>query len=157
MDDRSTTLLLCAVSTRVIGLPLEHVGETMRPLPIEPMPGAPAFVSGLSIIRGTPVPVVDAGRLLEEHTARPGRFVTVRTGDRTVALAVDAVVGVRTIAAASLLSLPPLLREASATAVAAIGTLDAALLVVLRGARLLPEPKDGLTPGRSLHGPSAAF
>lgn len=157
MDDRSTTLLLCAVSRRVIGLPLDHVLETMRPLPIEQMPDAPAFVSGLAIIRGEPVPVVNAGRLLDEATNSPGRFVTVRSGDRAVALAVDGVLGVRTVPAAALHGLPPLLREANATAVAAIGRLDAALLIVLRGARLIPDQTHTLTSHTTLHGSSAAF
>ena len=44
--------------------------------------------------------------------------------------------GIRTIADAS--ELPPLLREAS-EAIAAIGTLDSALLFFLRTARIVPE------------------
>lgn len=123
-------------------LPLAHVVETLRPLPVEPLAGAPAFVQGLCVIRGEPRPVVDAARLLS--TPAPGeppttaRFVTVRTGAQQVALAVDAVLGVRTVPPESLQDLPPLLQEACAEAVAAIGRLDAELLLVLRSSRLLP-------------------
>ena len=58
---------------------------------------------------------------------------------RRVALTVDAVVGVRTIPAGSVKDLPPLVRDANIEAIAAIGTLDAELLVVLGDGRLLPE------------------
>jgi purine-binding chemotaxis protein CheW len=127
-------------------LPLAHVVETLRPLPVEPLAGAPAFVRGLCVIRGVPRPVVDATGLLGAHApgdppAEPptARFVTVRAGAHQVALAVDAVLGVRTVPPESLHTLPPLLQEAGAEAVAAIGRLDNELLLVLRSSRLLPE------------------
>ncbi len=131
--------LLCRVRTRVCALPLEHVLETMRPLPIEPLSGAPRFVRGLAIIRGSPVPVIDAARLLGAEEAPPARFVTLRVGDRRVALAVDEVLGVGAGAEQSLEALPPLLGEVAADVVEAIGTLDAHLLLVLRGGRLVPD------------------
>jgi len=135
----AVSLLLCRVQTRLCALPLDCVGETMRPLPIEPLPGAPRFVLGLAVIRGVPVPVVDATQLLGMAEARPARFVTLKAGDRQVALGVDGVLGVRSIAAESLHGLPPLLADAGAGIVAAMGMLDAQLLLVLRGARLVPE------------------
>src|SRR5688572_15607941 len=61
--------LICRVSTRVCALPLDAVVETMRPLVVEPVAGAPGFVSGLSIVRGEPIPVVDAARLLGTEVA----------------------------------------------------------------------------------------
>jgi chemotaxis signal transduction protein len=54
-----------------------------------------------------------------------------------MALAVDSVVGVRPIRAGALHALPPLLRDSAV--IAAIGVLDAQLLVVLQASRLLPE------------------
>jgi purine-binding chemotaxis protein CheW len=140
-DDPNTDVsLLCRLQTRLCALPLGLVVETMRPLPVEPVSGTPDFVLGLAIIRGAPVPVVDATRLLGGETETPpARFVTLRLGDRRVALAVDAVVGVRALHAASLEALPPLLRDATADVVSAIGSLDEQLLLVLRNARLVPE------------------
>jgi purine-binding chemotaxis protein CheW len=73
------------------------------------------------------------------ETGTPTRFATVRLGDRTLALAVDAVVGVRSLDAVQLQQLPPLLRAASCDVVEAIGTLDEQLLVVLRAGRILDE------------------
>jgi purine-binding chemotaxis protein CheW len=135
----TSTLLLCRVPPRLIGIPVEHVIETMRPLPIEAVSGAPDYVSGVSVIRGAAVPVVDAGRLFAGDRCQPERFVTVRAGERTVALAVGQVVGTRNVRPDSLRSLPPLLRSAGRGLIAAIATLDEELLLVLRSSHLLPE------------------
>jgi purine-binding chemotaxis protein CheW len=131
--------LICRVQTRLCAIPLGHVIETMRPLPTEAIVGAPPFVRGLAVIRGAPVPVVDAARLLGATQAQAARLVTMTVGARRVALAVDSVLGVRAIPAGSLHELPPLLHEAGADVVAAIGLLDAELLLVLHATRLLPE------------------
>jgi purine-binding chemotaxis protein CheW len=85
------------------------------------------------------VPVLDLACLLAGTESHPTRFVTVNIGARRVALAVDMIVGVRTIPTDALSELPPLLADANTDLIAAIGTLDAQLLVVLRSARLLPE------------------
>jgi purine-binding chemotaxis protein CheW len=111
----------------------------MRPLPIALLK-APSFVQGLSIIRGAPTPVVDAGALLGATDApRSTRLVVLQLDGRRVALAVEEVLGVRTIPGASLDELPPLLRDASREVVSAVGALDAELIVVLHASHLIPE------------------
>lgn len=140
VDDPNTgEWLVCRVQTRLCALPLEHVIETLRPMPVEPVAGAPPFVLGLAVIRGVPLPVVDAARLLGTDQAKAERFVTVIAGNRRIALAVDCVLGVRAVAPESLQALPPLLHEADTDVIAAIGLLDAELMLVLRSAKLLPE------------------
>jgi purine-binding chemotaxis protein CheW len=131
--------LFCRVSAHLCALPLENVVETMRPLPVEFVSGAPEFVSGLSIIRGVPLPVVDTGLLLGGRGSPHTRFVIVKAGNHLVVLAVDEVLGLRAIPADSLQELPPLLGDARADLVAAIGAVDARLLLVLRTARVVPE------------------
>lgn len=120
-------------------LPLRHVVETMRPLPIEPVTAAPPFVRGVSLIRGEALPVVDVARLLGIETTHPTRFVTIRVAERRIALSVDVVVGVRAIDEESVPELAPLLDSANAEMIAGIAERDGALLVVLRSARLVPE------------------
>jgi len=131
--------LFCRVGSCLCALPLEHVVETMRPMPVEPLAGTTPLVSGLAIIRGAPVPVLQAGKLLGAESVTPCRFVTVRVGKRQVALAVDSVLGVGALPRGSLHELPPLLRDAGSEAISWIGALDADLLLVLRSARLVPE------------------
>src|SRR4051812_31578445 len=122
--------MLCA-------LPLRDVIETLRPLPIEPLAGAPSYVCGLSILRGAPVPVVDLGLLLGVEQVRATRLVALRVGARTVAVAVGAVLGVQALDGNG--TLPPLLEEAGHGAIQTLGSLDRELLVVLASARLVPD------------------
>lgn len=124
-------------------LPARDVLETMRPLPTVPLAGAPDCVGGVARIRGEPVPVVALARLIGGGPepgggTAPARFVTVRAEGRRVALAVEAVAGVRRVPPDVVATLPPLLAEAAGASVTAVGTLDGALLLVLRAARLVP-------------------
>jgi purine-binding chemotaxis protein CheW len=122
------------------GLPLEHVSETMRPLPLKTLRGMPAFVVGLSIVRGTPVPVVDVARLLGvDETAEVSRLVLVKVQEKRVALSVAEVVGVKFLEL-EVSQLPGLVDNERTEAVAAVAALDARLLVILRSWRIVPAP-----------------
>jgi len=140
VDDRHAELsLICRVQAWRCAIALAEVVETLRPLPVEAVAGAPFFMRGLALVRGLALPVIDAARLLDgvEAASPPRRFVVLRTGDRRVVLAVDEVLGVRAVPKDALHPLPPLLDEAGRDAVACIGRLDAGLLLVLNNARLL--------------------
>jgi purine-binding chemotaxis protein CheW len=140
LQGASTVVILCRAGSRLCALPIEHVSLTMRAVPVEPIADAPPFVSGVSVIRGAPVPVVDAARLLgidAERTAE--RYVIVRVGSRCVALAVQAVVGVERLVTNTASELPPLLGAASREVISQMTALDSALVSVLEGARLVPE------------------
>jgi purine-binding chemotaxis protein CheW len=137
--ENNDRFLLCRVGSRIAALDIRDVWETMRPLPIEPLTGTPPFVLGLAIVRGVPTPVVDADRLLGSSGSSPTRFVLLKLGVRSAALAVDAVLEIRALPAEVLASIPPLLQEAGTGLVALIGTLDAQLLLVLQAARLVPD------------------
>ena len=133
-------VLLCRAGTRLCGLPLERVIETLRPLPVETVPVPSKVVDGLAIVRGEPVPVLDLGRLLGgvdglERT----RWVTLQIESRVVAVAVDEVLGVRQLDKRSLVELPPLLKHADSELIETVGRLDAALLLVLGSGYLVPE------------------
>jgi len=134
-------LLVVMVGARACAFPLHHVAETMRPLPIKAVAGTPGFVRGVSVIRGTPTPVVDLKALLENSENSPsyGRFVTLKLADRRVVIGVDSVVGLRHLDAAQLGELPPLLRDVTSDLIASFGTRDAQLLLVLRAARIVPD------------------
>jgi purine-binding chemotaxis protein CheW len=117
------------------------VAETLRPLPINPVAGTPGFVRGLSVIRGTPTPVVDLKALLEicENSPSYGRFVALKCDGRRVVIGVDSVVGLRNLDSAQLGELPPLLRDVTTDLIGSFSTLDAQLLLVLRAARIVPD------------------
>jgi purine-binding chemotaxis protein CheW len=136
---RARRSLVVRVQTRVCAVPLEYVVETMRPLPLESIAGMPAFVRGVSIIRGVPTPVVDLGAVLGAPANAFERIATLRLGDRQVALAVNAVLGVRDLDLSAIQQLPPLLGGASTDLLEAIGTLDEQFLLVLRAGWELPD------------------
>jgi purine-binding chemotaxis protein CheW len=134
-------VVLVRAGARVCALAVADVVETMRPLPVAPLAGAPTFVAGAAIARGEATPVVNLDALLSgapaSETPPPARFVLVRAGGRHALLAVDAVLGVTALAGGA--DAPPLLAAAASGAVEALGARDGELLVVLRSARLVPD------------------
>jgi purine-binding chemotaxis protein CheW len=136
---KQSRTLVVGVKGRLCAVPLTHVIEIMRPLSVEPISDVPPFVQGISIIRGIPTPVVDLGALLGMPNGAADRFVTLRAGERQVALSVDSVLGVRELDVSKIGELPPLLQGASKGAIEAMGALDEQLLVVLRAGWELPD------------------
>ena len=134
------SVLLCQVGLLVCAVPLEHVAETMRPLPCEPLSGMASFIDGVSIIRGAPVPIVDLAKLLGRQADElRTRLVLVKMGTRSAALAVARVIGVRSLERSLLTELPPLLAGASTEVISAVGSLEARLLLILETSRMVPE------------------
>lgn len=138
-DDTPYRALVFRISGRLYSLPLAQVVETMRPLPVQQIHGAPDFVLGATLVRGRPTPVISAARLLGEAAAACRRWITVWTGTRRVALEVDDLLGVRLIPAADDATRQPLLEGAEFERVATLGRLDGELLRSLQGACLVPE------------------
>jgi purine-binding chemotaxis protein CheW len=132
--------LVCDVGSRRCAIPAADAIETMRPLPCERIAGAPEFVLGVAIVRGAPVPVVDAAALVGAERDRVTRFVSVRCGKRRIVLAVDGVLGVSELPEGALADSGSMLGDASPDVITAIGTLDSRLLLVLESTRLVPEP-----------------
>ncbi|MBI4471692.1 MAG: chemotaxis protein CheW [Acidobacteria bacterium] len=131
--------LVCRLKDRLCSLPIVHVVETMRTMPVQKMAQSPAFVIGVSLIRGEVTPVVDVASLLGAPESQHDRIVTVNAGGRRVALAVDSVLGVFEISTATISSLPPLLRNTTGDAVSTLSTLDHQLLHILNSARIVPD------------------
>jgi purine-binding chemotaxis protein CheW len=135
-------LLVLRVGGHLCGVPLSDVAEVCRPVPTKPLPGTPLFVLGVAILRARPTPVVDARRLLGQGIEEaPTRYVSLKLGaerPRVVALAVDAVVGIREVSRERLDPLPGVLGGAEPL-LQSLGALDGQLFMLLEHARLLPE------------------
>jgi purine-binding chemotaxis protein CheW len=139
VESRIPTLLVQS-RARCCAIPMTHVLEVMRPIPVDAVVGMPTYVLGLSVIRGRPTPVVDLARLFRQaERGEPSRYVALRLGDRRLALAVDAVLGVRELALGDMDEYPPLLGSDSAEIVDSLGVLDTKLLLALSTMRLLPD------------------
>jgi purine-binding chemotaxis protein CheW len=124
--------LLCA-------LRLDEVIETMRPLATHPLAGTPVFVTGICIMRGIPTLVIDVARLLGGSNAEVSRFIAVRTERGPVAFATGDIHGVRTVSTSTAGRHEALLGDAPARLIAAVGTIDAAPVLLLQSMRLVPD------------------
>lgn len=143
-----TSCLLVQCRSWLCALPLAEVIETLRPLPLVPVTGAPPFVRGLALVRGELVPVVELGQFLSAD-GRAGdsggagaggrRLVIVRAAERRLALLVDAVLRVFSQELGAGRKVAPLLSQALPEQVAELGVLDGAALAVLRSGSVLTE------------------
>lgn len=124
--------LLCA-------LRLDEVIETLRPLETQVLAGTPAFVRGISVLRGVPTPVIDVARLLGGEETEVRRFVAVRTERGAVAMATGAIVGIRDVDTSEAGGHPALLGAWSGRLVAGVGTVGAEPLLLLQSMRAVPD------------------
>jgi chemotaxis signal transduction protein len=106
-------------------------------MPIETPAGLPPIGLGLAVIRGTPTPVVDGAWLFGNRSGRRERFVLIRLGKGTAALAVDDVIGIGSVGTATTEPLPPLLGDGHA--LAALQALDGGLAFFVHAARIVPD------------------
>jgi purine-binding chemotaxis protein CheW len=136
--DEAVTALVFRAGTLLCALPLDEVVETMRPLETHPLAGTPAFVRGISVLRGVPTPVIDVARLLAGEAGEVERYVAVRTERGPVALAVGAVLGIQATDAVPAEAHPALL-GGSHRLVAGVGTLGSEPLLVLQNMRAVPD------------------
>ena len=124
--------LLCA-------LRLDEVVETMRPLETRALAGTPAFVRGITVMRGVPTPVIDVCRLLGGGTAEAERYVAVRTERGAMALATGEILGIRRVEAEADSGHPALLSGGGTRLIAGVGTLGADPLLLLQSMRAVPD------------------
>ena len=124
--------LLCA-------LRLDEVIETMRPLETQPLAGTPAFVRGISVLRGVPTPVIDVARLLGGEQTEVRRYLAVHTERGAVALATGPIIGIRDVDLSIAGGHPALLGARSSRLVAGVGTIGAEPLLLLQSMRAVPD------------------
>lgn len=135
MEQTETSLVVVHAGGHPVGFRVRDVIETMRPLGLDPVPGAPDVLLGVATIRGEAVPVLDLRRLLGAEPAAAERWITLRAG-RVVALAVDLVEGLVTVSGADL---PPLVRDLDRDRLEGLAMRDGELVQLLRAASLLDD------------------
>jgi len=91
-----------------------RVREIIRPLPVTPVPRAPAFVDGVIRLRGEVVPIVDVRRRFGLPVGAAGhktRFVIVHVAGRRLGLVVDEVCEVVRLARGDIRAAPRLVGQ----------------------------------------------
>jgi len=102
--------MLVSTGGKLFALELDVIREVVTARPFTPLPGAPAWVSGLVNVRGSVVTVVDLSlrlRLPASADRASRRVVVVRSGDRSFGIAVDDVVRILRVQPATLEPLAP--------------------------------------------------
>lgn len=116
------------------GLPILQVHEVLRPLPIEPVPGAPDIMLGVINLRGQVVTVIDLRRYLklpeQAHDAETRIIVVAHEGE-TFGLLVDRIGEVSKIALAAIKPVPALHRQGDRYGFAGMVGRGDALLTLL--------------------------
>lgn len=106
--------LLFQVNGWRLALPLDHVRRVLPVVEAMPLPGAPPLVAGIIHVDGAPVPVADLrevlGAPLRKVQAKDVLILTT-TPTRQIALWVDDVEGMISLARENLLQARPLLGE----------------------------------------------
>lgn len=97
VDDPVVELCAVAIGDAEYAVDLRRVREIVAGAEVVPVPRGPEWVHGVVHLRGAVFPAVDARRRLGLPPRAPGqhpRFLLVAVGRHTLALLVDAVVGV---------------------------------------------------------------
>lgn len=99
--DLQKSLVGFIVGDIAYAVPISHVREIINPIPLTPLPHAPAVVAGVADHRGEVVVVVDLRRQLGQPpaptdpvTRRRAKWILVQTVQGAVGLAVDHVTDV---------------------------------------------------------------
>jgi purine-binding chemotaxis protein CheW len=136
--EEAVTSLVFRAGTLLCALALDEVIETMRPLATRPLAGSPAFVRGISVLRGVPTPVIDVARLLTGSDGEIERYVAVGTERGPVALAVGTLLGIRATESGPAEPHPALL-GGSHRLVAGVGTFGSEPMLLLQSMRTVPD------------------
>jgi len=137
-SEQKRAMLLVRAAEWHAALPIADVVETCRPLPLRPIQGVPAYVRGMTVLRGKSTPVLSLGGLLAGGDARPGRrLVSLRLPEGVVALEVDEVYGVHDIAESQLDGARPLLGGEALDRVSGTAIIDEKLVAWLETGRLV--------------------
>jgi purine-binding chemotaxis protein CheW len=93
-DDALVQLCTFRIGGEDYAVDIMRVREIIHPLPITPVPRAPAFVEGVVRLRGEVIPVLDVRRRLgvaQAPVSRKTRFLVVNVARRRIGLVVDEV------------------------------------------------------------------
>lgn len=93
--ERSDACIVALCGSEIYGVALADAVEILDTQPCAAMPGAPAFVEGLALVRGEPLLVLALAGLLGRPVARPLRnVIVIESGGDRYGLAVDRVEGI---------------------------------------------------------------
>lgn len=122
------------------GVEIGHVEEIIRMQPIVRIPHGPAFMEGVTNLRGRVIPVLDLRKrfgLPADGPTRRSRIVVGELGDHMVGLVVDGVSEVLMVSADAVEQPSALMTTQASAYVRGVAKLDERLVLLLDLSRLL--------------------
>lgn len=142
-------LVLFDLASEHYGIEIATVDGIIKMQEVVSVPHAPAFVEGVTNLRGSVLPVIDLRKrfgLPPSDTTNDTRIVVVNMeGNRKVGMIVDAVTEVLTIPEESIEPTPPIVSTIDSNFIIGIAKVDDRLVILLDLASVLNErEKDSL-------------
>ena len=122
------------------GIEIGRVEEIIRMQPITRIPNGPAFIEGVTSLRGRVIPVLDLRKrfgLPASEPTRRSRIVVGELGEHTVGLVVDGVSEVLALPAGAVEPPSTLVMSGDSAFLRGVARLDAQLILLLDPSRLL--------------------
>lgn len=122
------------------GVEIGRVQEIIRMQAITMVPNGPAFIEGLTNLRGHVIPVMDLRKrfgLTDSEPTRRSRIVVAELGEHTVGLIVDAVSEVLRVGADQVEPPSALVTTADSAYLRGVAKLEERLVLLLEPARIL--------------------
>jgi purine-binding chemotaxis protein CheW len=129
------------------GVEISKIQEIIRMQPITSVPNGPAFVVGLTNLRGRVIPVMDLRArfsLAVSEPTRRSRIVVVEMGEHTVGLIVDAVSEVLRVSADTVEPPSSLIATADSAYLRGVAKIDQRLVLLLDLSHVLSTDEDAL-------------
>lgn len=123
LDDARVELACFEVLGQQYGVDVQYIREIVRAQTVTPLPRAPGLIEGVIDLRGTIIPVIDAGRALGERPTHEGpraRIAVLELDGLVFGLRVDAAADVVAVAAGDIGEPPPLVSHAGYEVVRAV-------------------------------------
>jgi purine-binding chemotaxis protein CheW len=133
-------LVIFQLADEFYGVDIAHVDGIVKMQPITKVPHSPAFVDGVTNLRGVVLPVIDLRKrfgLEAGAITKESRIINIVEDEMKVGMIVDSVSEVLTVSDAIIEETPRMVTSVDSTFITGIAKLDNRLIILLDLARVL--------------------
>ena len=139
-DRHEEQLVVFTLANEHYGVDIAAVESIIKLQPITSVPQTPAFVEGLTNLRGTVLPVIDLRKRFElsaEEATKETRIVVAEVNGETVGMVVDAVTEVLRVPEEDIEPPSPVVTTAASAFITGIAKVDERLIILLELGQVL--------------------
>ncbi len=133
-------LVIFELGNEYFGINIADVESIVKMQAVTALPKAPAFVEGITNLRGAVLPVIDLRKrfgMPEAAATKNSRIVVVVMGDTKVGMVVDGVSEVFSIPEEAIEAVPPMATGVNAAFLSGIAKLEGRLVILLDLSKVL--------------------